>query len=743
MNLFKTNRKKDDIKGRKEENKQGRTSDKDETRRKYETLFKEVNDIVEVINPDGVIKYISPSIKRNLGFVSKDLEGENLFHFFQGEQLAKLRSMVIHVLNNPRETVTENLQRISKSGETLDFEVRIKNMLDKPWIRGLVITSRNISFRIGLKERLDHTSTHDDVTMLPNKNYLCQEIQIASEAARKNKSKFILSLLDMDDFQYINHALGYSIGDKLILDIGQRLNNYFKNQGLVCHYSGDQFGILLKDLAAVAKYENILAEIIDLFNEPFIIDQYEINVTTSVGASIYPDDGEDMDSLFKHASIALFHAKNEGKNRYKLFSEEASISSYKEFELKNDLHKALKNGEFTSYFQPIVNVKNNRILAAEALIRWEHPNWGLVTSDEFISIAEETGFIIDLGRRMLEDVCRHYKEWLDKGLPRIKISLNYSSAQFFEENFLENVEQIIRNYGLDPNFLIIEVEESVLRKCDERIAKNLKKLQDIGVEIAIDDFGRGFLTVSCLESFDIDYFKITSDFLKDVPSNITNSIIVKSIVNMAHELKTKLVVKGIENWGQLSFLKGLNCYAGQGYIFSKALPSKEFERLLRKRVCKPIRDESWEPEEFVERRKFFRVKFHQFLEATMTILELNYKKVNVGDTLVLIKNMGPGGLCFVSNINLPIEKNLVLQFTTQLVNQEIKVVGSPVWTGEIQGGLYEYGVEFNVDENQRAELIKILNLVQIKMRNNILFAEGRFVSDSLDRYFKAIDKGNK
>jgi len=500
-------------------------------------------------------------------------------------------------------------------------------------------------------------------------------------------------------------------------------------RGSVCYYCG---------LSTAAEYESIAKDIVGLFTQTFKVDKYELNVDISMGISIYSGDELDPELFIKYAEIALFWAKKEGKNRYKFYSSDVSIQNYKQFELRNDLQKAVDNDQLRIYYQPLVNLKTNELLAVEALIRWEHPDWGIVSPNEFISLAEETGLIINSGNWLLREVCRNYRQWLNDGLPNIKVSVNFSSIQFLENNFVDNIKNTIDEFKLDPHFLIMEITESVIMNNTDKAISDIKRLQSFGIQVALDDFGTGYSSLSYLNSLSIDILKLDESFIKNIPFDDTSSAIVRAVVNLAKDLKIKLVAEGIENWEQLTYLNELNINAGQGYLFSKPLPLEDFVKILVKGKCKPrlVNNAAVMPRK--NKRKFFRIKFIQQLEADITILKIRDKKINVGNTKVLINNMGPGGLCFISNIKLPVEKEIILQFITRLMEEEIKVCGYVVWTEEIGHNLHKYGVEFAMDENEREDIIRTLNQVQINMRNRILFAKGSFVSCSPARFFKSL-----
>jgi diguanylate cyclase (GGDEF)-like protein len=615
------------------------------------------------------------------------------------------------------------------------YLIHLKAELKKNYNQFKSGTIRNITKRKEIKNKTEYIDNHDKLTKLANRGYFKKRITLQCKEAKEKENSFALMILDIDGFKYINDALGYHLGDKLIIEIAQRLRTFVGNTKFICRYSGDRFAFLVPGLSTREEYEDVSKDIVSLFSSPFKIDNYELNVTMSMGVSIYPKDGHEPDSLKSHARSALLRAKAEGKNRYQFYSFDMNIQNYKQFVLRNDLRKAIEEDQFKIYYQPQVNLKTSKILAAEALIRWEHPTWGLVSPIEFISLAEETGFIIDIGKWMLRKVCQTYKKWISDGLAAIKISVNYSGIQFGEKNFVANIKDIINEFQLDPHFLIIEITESVLMKNTEQVISNIQNLQAFGIQMAIDDFGTGYSSLQYLNLFNIDILKIDSSFIKNVLSDKTSDIITRSVINLAQELRIKLVAEGIETREQLSYLRELNCHTGQGFLYSKPVPLQEFEKILDKKKHTPIQFNDPAIIQRKESRRFFRIKFTNLLEGDMTILEIDDKKVNLGDTKVLINNIGPGGVCFTSNIRLPVKMSIILQFKTELLGEEINAYGCPVWIQEVQGDLYEYGIKFTFDENERTVLIKVLNQFQVKKKNNFGFTDSRFISDSPIQYF--------
>jgi EAL domain-containing protein (putative c-di-GMP-specific phosphodiesterase class I) len=431
-------------------------------------------------------------------------------------------------------------------------------------------------------------------------------------------------------------------------------------------------------------------------------------MTVSMGISMYPFDERDPDLLINYANISLLRSKHEGKNRYKFYSSDIGIQIYKQVVLRNDLLKAIERNQFQVYYQAQVKLESSDILAAEALIRWDHPEWGMVSPNEFISLAEETGFIINLGNWMLHEVCRNYKKWMEQGMAPIKVSVNYSSIQFFERNFVENIINIINEYELNPHFLIMEITESVFMKNPEKAIVDIKRLQAEGIQVALDDFGTGFSSLSYLNSFNIDILKIDRSFIKNVMLDDASTIITRSVIDLAQELRIKLVAEGIENWEQLSYLKDLNCYTGQGFLYNKPMPPEEFEELLVMEKCVPTQLVQ-EKKEGREQRKYLRIKLPKVLEAEMSIAEIPGQKFKIGAMKVEVKNISSEGLCFTAGIRLPVNKELLLQFIIPTNDgKEAKICGYPVWAQEAEDNMYEYGVEFDHAPKEKLDLTAAL-----------------------------------
>lgn len=690
--------------------------DTNKIQNKFQELLQQSGDVFEIISPDFTILWIDTAVEKIIGFNPEDRIGKNALEFFEEDQKREFIRMMDAVLENPEEAIRGDLIMTGRNGKVSRFTYTMANQLTEPSIRGILILWQYVADRAEKQKEIEFIANHDVLTGLPNRIYLTKKIkQLCAERTDPNYS-FALVMLDIDGFRYVNDALGYQLGDQLIAQVSQRLIESLDRGVFLCRYSGDQFAIILQDLNKAWEYEQAAKKIIALFNEAFKVDLYELDITVSLGISMYPHDERDPGMLINYANISLLRSKHEGKNRYKFYSTDIGIQIYKQVVLRNDLLKAIEKGQFRLYYQALVKLDSSDILAAEALIRWDHPEWGTVSPNEFIPIAEETGFIINLGNWMLREVCRNYKRWMEQGMPPIKISVNYSSIQFYERHFTDNILNIIGEHGLNPNFLIMEITESVFMKNPEKAIVDIKSLQENGIQVALDDFGTGFSSLSYLNSFNIDILKIDRSFIKNIMLDNSSSIITRSVIDLAQELKIKLVAEGIENWEQLSCLKEMNCYSGQGFIFNKPMPAEEFEQLLVKEKCLPVLlpGEKKDP----DKRKRIRVKIPKALEADMSIAEQPGQKLKIGSMKVKVKNISADGLCFSCTARLPVNKGLMLEFLITLQSGgEANIYGYPVWIQETEEGFYEYGVEFEQDPAKRADLAVTLYCLCKEMYN--------------------------
>jgi diguanylate cyclase (GGDEF)-like protein/PAS domain S-box-containing protein len=714
---------------------------------RYQILVQESGDVFEIINPDGTVKYISETSKKVIHYEPEKMIGRKVYEFYKGKELKKIMEMVDFALKNPSKKTQNTVAFNKKNGDSVYLEVKIQNLLNNPVIDGLVLNFRDVTTRVKLEKRMRYISTHDELSGLPNRLYFKNELENLCKTSQENEKNFAAIILHIDGLKYIVDALGFRAGEQLIIQLMIRLKGLLGSENFISRYSEDQFGMIVKDGMSFDGLEKLGQEILGLFSRVFKVDSYEFEVTMSMGIAIFPDllENQEIDSeneeisnvVIKSANIARLWARKEGKNRYKFYSSDINIQNYKELELRHDLKKAIEKNQLKVFYQPIVELKTSEIIAVEALVRWIHPVWGMVEPKEFISLAEETGAIIEMGKWVLREVCRDYQSWIRKRYHAIKVAVNFSSIQFYEKNFLENVKNILEEFKLNPKFLIVELKESLLIEDKKKASYDIKGLQSFGIQVALDDFGTGFSSLAYLNTFNIDIIKMDGVFLKNI-SDKNNAIIARTIINLAQELDVKFVAEKIENSEQLGFLRKLNCYAGQGYYYSKPVGIDDFEKILETGKCKPAVKNSIVKKPVTNRRKFFRLEFFQLLKGDVSISKIKGEEMKLGDSKILIKNIGPGGLCFISNIIFPIQQLFTLKFNTVLLNNKIRANGNVVWSKEIDDNLYQYGVRFDMEEKENDDLMKTIFDVQIKMKTDDCFMEGSFTSHSPRSYFNLI-----
>lgn len=442
------------------------------------------------------------------------------------------------------------------------------------------------------EDKAMHMAYHDSVTNLPNR-YLCRDrLQQTISSAKQHNRRLAVLFLDLDNFKRINDTFGHDKGDAILRSVSERIAKYLRKSDTVAHLpidnfqntfarlGGDEFTILLSEVNNIQGVAKVASRIIDLFSQPFVLTGHEIFITTSIGIAMYPDDGHDAETLLKNADTAMYHAKSNGKNHYQFFSEAMNTAAVERFTLENNLRKAFERSEFQLYYQPLIDTRSNNIFAAETLIRWNHPEKGLIPPNEFIPLAEEIGLIVPLGEWVLHTACTQNREWQSAGFPPMIISVNISAAQFRQNNFIKSVTRALNDSGLEPHYLVLELTESILIETTRTTISALNELKAMGIKLSIDDFGTGYSSLSYLKRFPIDTLKIDRSFLRDIFTSHDNKAIVKAIIALAKSMNLKVIAEGVETIEQKAFLNRQGVYRMQGYLFSSPLPANTFTSIL-------------------------------------------------------------------------------------------------------------------------------------------------------------------
>ena len=431
------------------------------------------------------------------------------------------------------------------------------------------------------ESRLDHLAHHDPLTGLPNRLMLNARMEHALARAHRSNTLLAVLFIDLDHFKNINDTLGHPIGDLLLQEVAQRLIHCVREEDTVTRLGGDEFTLLLEDLEDSRFASGVAQKIIAVLAESFMLQGHEVFVTCSVGISIYPNDGGDITTLFKNADSALYRAKEQGRNNYQYYTEELTIRAMERLTMENDLRHALQRNELVLHYQPQVDLYNGRVIGVEALLRWQHPEIGLISPNTFIPLAEETGLIVPIGEWVLRTACARLKAWIDEGLPRIRVGVNLSSRQFNQNNLDEVVASVLHDTGLPPDCLELELTERMIMQDAEGTIAILHKLRALGVQFSIDDFGTGYSSLSYLKRFPIDRIKIDQSFVREITTNSEDAAVSRAIISLSHSLNLKTVAEGVESAEQQEFLRTLQCDEIQGFHFSQPVPEQELGRLLK------------------------------------------------------------------------------------------------------------------------------------------------------------------
>jgi diguanylate cyclase (GGDEF)-like protein/PAS domain S-box-containing protein len=455
-------------------------------------------------------------------------------------------------------------------------------ILDKQ-IKGVYSIGKDITKQKKIQEMNAYLAHHDELTKLPNRRWIEQKLRDSIQEAVKNHHELAVLFIDLDRFKNINDTLGHFIGDRLLQILAGRLEQSIeKNKQFVARLGGDEFMVVCPVIAHHEEVKNIAKNILQTLSTPFYIEDYELLVTASIGISTYPQDGTDIVDLMKKADIALYRAKEHGRNMYQVYVNTMDERNYQSFILERDLRKAIINDEFIAYLQPRVDAITGKTVGAEALIRWIHPVLGLVSPGEFIPIAEETGLIIPIGKWMKRRVCEQLVAWIKKGVEPIPISVNISSQRFLQKDFSKEVRELLEEYQLEGKWLEFEITENSLMRNEEYILQTLYDLKDMGIKIYIDDFGTGYSSFNYLKTFKLDGIKIDRSFIQHISSQSENAGITTAMIKMGQHLKMDVIAEGVETKEELSFLLEQNCHHIQGFYFGKPCSIEEFEEKFMK-----------------------------------------------------------------------------------------------------------------------------------------------------------------
>jgi len=427
---------------------------------------------------------------------------------------------------------------------------------------------------------IEFLANYDPLTKLPNRRLFIDRLDQSIKTAAREKTRLAVLFFDLDHFKDINDSLGHSTGDLMLIEVGNRINACMREVDSVSRLSGDEFAAVINDIHDIGSVITVVQKIIDAIRQGFKIHEYELHVTISIGISVYPNDGEHYELLLKNADTAMYCSKHNGRDNFEFFSPSMSSQALERLALEGSLRKAVENNELQIFYQPQIQIETGKIIGMEALLRWQHPDLGMISPNKFIPLAEETGLILPIGNWVLEECCRQNKAWQDKGLINIPISINLSAVQFRQHNLFYTVQKTLTESGLKPCYLELELTENILMDCSEYNVTLLNKFRQLGVNFALDDFGIGYSSLSYLSRFPIAKLKIDQSFMMGIPENKNNASIISAIISLGHDLGMTIIAEAVETEAQFNFMQAHQCDEIQGFLFSKAIPAEEMEKLL-------------------------------------------------------------------------------------------------------------------------------------------------------------------
>lgn len=534
-----------------------------------------------VTDAEGNIEFVNPGFTRLTGYSYSEAVGMNMRMLKSGVTPSEEYRRLWNAVTSGEEWWGELLNR-KKNGELFWASVSISPITDATGkVTNFLSRMEDITERKQKMETILYMAYYDSLTGLPNR-YLFQElVQNALIQAQRHGRMLAVLFLDLDRFKNINDSLGHPVGDQLLQATAQRLKDCCSREGdIVARRGGDEFIVLLPELKSIEGLIKVTERIINAFNLSFVLPEHELSISTSIGISLFPQDGSDPETLIKKADMAMYCAKEEGRNRYHLFKPEMDSKTFKREPLESSLHRALERGEIHLYYQPRINTASGRISAVEALARWFHPEFGNIPPSQFIPMAEETGLIVYLGEWILRTACIQNKAWQDDGFPPMRVAVNISRKQFQLMDVAEMVERVLLESWLEPCWLELEIPENILLLKDVAAMQTLGKLSQLGVQISLDNFGIGGSSFSNFKKYPVNALNIDRSLIQNICSSIDDESLVTALIGLAKCLKLEIVAEGVETEDQRKLLKSLECGVMQGYLFSRPLPADELVRFL-------------------------------------------------------------------------------------------------------------------------------------------------------------------
>lgn len=550
--------------------------------RRLSSAIEQTADLVMITNAEGVIEYVNGSFERTTGYRSADVMGKRPSVLRSGRHDKAFYQSLWSEVRAGRAFQDVFINR-KRDGSLYYEEKTISPLKDERGeIHSFIATGKDITDQMRTRERLLHLSQHDLLTGLPNRGLFVDRLGQSLSRARWNKRVVAVAFVDMDRFKTINDTLGYEAGDRILQLVAQRLSGGLRDGDTVARLGDDEFAIAFEDVQSESHVPALVTKIQSGFREPIVIDDNELFVTVTVGVSIFPNDADEAVKLLQNAEVAINHAKDFGTNTHRFYKTEMNARSMYRLTMESALRRALERDEFVLFYQPQVDLNTGRVIAFEALLRWNNPDLGVVTPVEFVPILEDTGMIIDVGAWVLRSACLQLAEWQAQGHEGIHIAVNVSSRQFSDGLFVSRVREELAGCKTMAESIELELTESTIMENATIAIKTMKEFADMGIRLAIDDFGTGYSSLSYLQQFPIHTLKIDRSFVRDVTENPGDAEIAAAIISLAHNLNLKVVAEGVENHGQLDFMRAHQCDYIQGFLIDKPAPAEDAAQWLHR-----------------------------------------------------------------------------------------------------------------------------------------------------------------
>jgi diguanylate cyclase (GGDEF)-like protein/PAS domain S-box-containing protein len=560
-----------------------------EEKERAQVTLNSIGDAVMSTDISGKVTYLNVIAEGLTGWSKEEAVGhplEEVFRIVDGTTRERAENpMSLAIRENKTVVLTPNCVLLRRDGVEAAIEDSAAPIHDRRGaVTGAVMVFHDVSVARAMTLKMSYLAQHDALTNLPNRVLLNDRLIEATALSSRHKRKLAVLFLDIDRFKQINDSLGHIVGDRLLQSVARRLCACVRSSDTVSRQGGDEFVILLWEVRHAEDAALTADKILQSLRQPHLIDEHEIHITGSVGIVTFPDDGTDAEALMKNADFAMYHAKETGRDNYQFFKSDMNVSALERQSLERDLRHAIERNELFLHYQPKIELLTGAIVGAEALVRWQHPERGLVPPDQFIPVAEECGVIVPIGRWVLSEACRQARAWQMEGLAPMCIAINVSSVELRSPGYASAVRAILAETGLEPRQLELELTETFLMQDSNSTAEVLKELKDIGVLLALDDFGTGYASLTHLKRFPIDTLKIDRSFVRDLTTDADDAGIVTAVIGMGKNLHMPVVAEGVETPEQLEFLQEHNCPQGQGFYFSRPVPAVEFGQLLERGV---------------------------------------------------------------------------------------------------------------------------------------------------------------